>query len=193
MKKQLSILCMLCLSLWFTACNNAGSDKDSVEKADSANDAKADSSTAGRPAVDEETSDFMVKTADGGMAEVELGRAAVSKAKNKSVKDFAQMMVDDHSKANDELKGLAGQKNVTLPTAVSDEHKNDMDDLNKKTGADFDKAYMKMMVNDHEKTIDRFEKDSSNGKDADVSAWAAKTLPTLRKHLAHARDINKKL
>ena len=192
MKKHFSFLSMLCLTCWITACNNAGSNKDSVEKADSANEKKADSSTK-TMAVDEETSDFMVKAADGGMTEVELGKVAREKAKDKRVKDFGEMMVNDHSKANDELKGLAAQKNVTIPAAVGEDHRKHIDDLSKKSGADFDKAYMKMMVDDHKDVIDKFEKDSSSGKDPDVKAWAAKTLPTLRKHLAAAKSINSKL
>ena len=192
MKKQLSFLFILCLICWLDACNNAASDKDSVEKADSANEKKADSS-AKVMAVDEETSDFMVKAANGGMMEVELGRIAKEKAKSQRAKEFGNMMVEDHSKLNDELKGLAAHKNVSLPASVGEDTQKHIDDLNKKSGADFDKAYMKMMVDDHKEDIELFEKDSSSGKDPDVRAWAAKALPTLRKHLAAAKSINSKL
>jgi putative membrane protein len=192
MKKHFSFFFMLCLTCWISACNNSGSNKDSVEKADSANEKKADSSTKVMK-VDEETSDFMVKAADGGMMEVELGKVAREKAKNQRVKEFGEMMVVDHSKANEELKSLAAQKNVTIPAAVGEDHRKHIDDLSKKSGADFDKAYMKMMVDDHKEDIDLFEKDSSSGKDPDVKAWAAKTLPVLRKHLAAAKSINSKL
>src|ERR1700730_5804792 len=192
MKKHVPILFMLCLSCWISACNNSGSNKDSVEKADSANEKKADSSTKVM-GVDEETSDFMVKAANGGMMEVELGRIAKEKAKSQRAKEFGNMMVEDHSKLNDELKGLAAHKNVSLPASVGEDTQKHIDDLNKKSGADFDKAYMKMMVDDHKEDIELFEKDSSSGKDPDVKAWAAKALPTLRKHLAAAKSINSKL
>jgi putative membrane protein len=199
MKRHFSFLSVLCLLFCMTACNN-GNNKDAVEKADSANDEKANASndsssraqTTAMP-VDEKTSDFMVKVADGGMAEVELGKLAQEKAKNERVKSFAAMMVQDHSQANDELKGLASQKNVTLPAAVGDDHKKHKDDLSKKNGRDFDKAYMKMMVDDHQKTIDKFEDASKNSNDADVKAWVDKTLPKLRMHLDSAKAINSSL
>jgi putative membrane protein len=189
MKKILWLL--PALAFVFLSCNNQG--KDSVEKADSANDAKSDSGNNQQPAlgVDESTSDFMVKVANGGMTEVEISQVAKDKASNKRVKEFASMMVTDHSKANDELKALAGKKNVTLPTAVSDENKNKMDDLKKKTGKDFDRAYMDMMEDDHDKTVNAFEKASGDTKDADVKAWVDKTLPTLRMHLDSAKAIHK--
>src|SRR4051812_7316533 len=194
MKRHFSFLSVLCLLLCMAACNN-GTNKDAVEKADSANDQKADSSKNQAPtlAVDENTSDFMVKVADGGMAEVELGKLAQEKAKNARVKSFAAMMVQDHSQANDELKGLASQKNVTLPATVGEDHQKHKDDLSKKNGKDFDKAYMKMMVDDHQKTIDKFEDASKNSKDADVKSWADKTLPKLRMHLDSAKAINSSL
>jgi putative membrane protein len=198
MKKHLSFFSMLCLLGFLSACNNA-SNKDAVEKADSANEKKADTdSNSTHPAtsamaVDKDCSDFMVKAADGGMEEVEMGKLANGKATNQRVKNFGQMMVDDHSKAGDELKSLASQKNVTLPAAMGDDHHKDMDDLNKKKGKDFDKSYMKMMVNDHEKDISEFEKAAKNATDADLKAWAEKTLPVLRKHLDSAKAINSSL
>jgi len=195
MKKHLSFFSMLCLLGFLSACNNA-SNKDSVEKADSANEKKADiDSNSNHPttstmAVDKDCSDFMVKAADGGMEEVQMGKLANEKATNQRVKNFGQMMVEDHSKAGDELKSLASQKNVTLPASMGDDHNKDMQDLNKKKGKDFDKSYMKMMVSDHEKDISEFEKAAKNATDADLKAWAEKTLPVLRKHLDSAKAIN---
>lgn len=193
MKKYFSLICMIALTLWFAACNNATTD--SVDKADSANDAKTDSTNDKVTAntTDEETSDFMVKAANGGMMEVELGKSAQDKATNSRVKEFGAMMVRDHSNANDELKALASRKNVTLPDSVGSDLRSHMNDLMKKKGNDFDKAYMNMMVDDHQDDVDMFQKASNNLKDPDVKAWAAKTLPTLQKHLDSAKEIaNKK-
>jgi len=199
MKKHLSFISMLCLVGFLSACNNSSS-KDAVDKADSANEKKADvdTSKANTPttttmSVDKDCADFMVKVADGSMTEVELGKAATGKATNQRVKNFAQMMVDDHSKANEELKSLAGQKNVTLPATISSDHQKDVDDLNKKSGKDYDKSFMKMMVSDHQKVIDAFEKASKDAKDADVKSWVDKTLPRLRMHLDSAKAINNSL
>ena len=180
---------MIALTLWLGACNNAADN--AVEKADSANDAKTDSTDnkISANSTDEASADFMVKAANGGMMEVELGKAAQQKARSKEVKDFAEMMVRDHTTAGNELKALARQKNVTLPDSVSGNHRDHMLDINKKTGNDFDKAYMDQMVDDHQSTVDMFKDVADNCKDPEVKAWAAKTLPTLQSHLDTAKAI----
>lgn len=126
--------------------------------------------------------DFMNGAAAGGMAEVELGKLAGAKAQNAEVKAFAQKMVEDHSKAGEELKQLAAQKKVPLPPDVLPSHKEVMAKLSKLNGADFDKEYVKAMVADHEKDVATFESVSKTAADADVKAFAAKTLPTLKMH-----------
>ena len=186
------------------ACNN--SSNDSVQKADSANESKSDTSTsmnttdttnkmstATTMSVDQPTSEFMTKVSDVGMTEVKLGQMAQDKATSQRVKDFGAMMVKDHTAAGDELKNMARQKNVTLPETMSNDHQKKTDDLNKKTGKDFDKAYIKAMVDGHQSTVSDFEKASKNTKDADVKAWVDKTLPTLRMHLDSAKAIQKSL
>lgn len=137
--------------------------------------------------------DFMMKAAAGGMAEVELGRLASQKATNNDVKTFGKHMVDDHSKANDELKQLASQKGVTLPTDMGAEHKETMDRLSKLNGAAFDSAYVSEMVKDHTEDVSEFEREASQGQNSDVKGWAAKTLPTLRDHLQMIRDTETKM
>ena len=122
---------------------------------------------------------FMNDAAPGNMAEVEIGKLAVSKAQNAEVKAFAQKMIDDHTKANDELKQLAAQKKVMLPQDVLPAQKQAMEKLSKLNGADFDKEYVKEMVEDHEKDVAAFENASKTAADADVKALATKTLPTL--------------
>ena len=134
---------------------------------------------------------FVMKAANGGMMEVQLGNYAQQNAANQRVKDFGGMMVRDHSQANDELKSIVSNKSVTLSTAVMGDEKGHMDKLMKKTGKDFDKAYMEMMVEDHKKDISEFEKAEKNVMDADVKAWVSKTLPVLRTHLDSAQAINK--
>ncbi|HKQ09142.1 MAG TPA: DUF4142 domain-containing protein [Blastocatellia bacterium] len=132
--------------------------------------------------------DFMTKAAVGGMEEVELGRLATQKAANADVKAFGQRMVDDHSRAGNELKSLAAQKNVTLPTALDQQHQADVDKLSKLSGAAFDREYMSMMVKDHVEDVAEFEREAATGSDSDVKAWAGRTVPTLRQHLQMAQD-----
>jgi putative membrane protein len=153
----------------------------------------ATTASASATTMDPADSDFMMKAAQGGLAEVDMGNMASSKATNADVKKFGDHMVTDHSKANEELKQLAATKGVTLPTTVSDEEKKDMDAMTAKEGKEFDKAYIDDMVKDHEKDVAEFEKASKEAKDADLKAWATKTLPTLKKHLEMAKDAQKKV
>ncbi|NUR56350.1 MAG: DUF4142 domain-containing protein [Acidobacteria bacterium] len=136
---------------------------------------------------------FVKEVASGGMAEVELGNLAKEKASNADVKQFADRMVTDHGKANDELKNWAQQKNVTLPTELDAKHKAKRDQLAKLSGEAFDKAYMREMLTDHQHDVAAFKRQSTAAKDPDLKAWAGKTLPTLQDHLKQARDTNAKV
>jgi putative membrane protein len=142
--------------------------------------------------VDEKTSKFMNEAAMGGNAEVQFGKLAEQNASSQRVKNFGEMMVKDHSAANDDLKSVAKNKNVTLPTDLG-KHQHHYDDLSKKQGADFDKAYMKMMVDDHKEDIDAFEKAANTSTDPDVKNFATQKLPILRKHLDSAKAIEQSL
>jgi len=132
---------------------------------------------------------FVMKAAKGGMAEVATGNLAKQNGSSDAVKQFGDKMVTDHSQANDELRQLAQQKGISLPSDISskDKHMNKM--LASKQGADFDKAYAKDMVKDHEADVAEFRHEAENGKDPDVKAWAQKTLPILEQHLAAARQV----
>ena len=136
--------------------------------------------------------DFMHEAAQGGMAEVEMGKLASQKGQDPDVKKFGQMMVSEHTKVNEELKGIATKKSVPLPTDVG-VHKSSIDKLNGLSGADFDRAFVEVMVSDHEKTIALFQKQSESGTDPEAKAFAAKTLPTLKKHLSSIQEIQEKL
>jgi putative membrane protein len=137
--------------------------------------------------------DFMAEAAQGGMAEVELGKLAASKGASKEVKDFGSKMVADHSKANAELKALAAKKKVTLPTDVNSEQKSEKDKLSNLSGAAFDKEYVNAMVEDHEKDVADFQRQADAATDAEVKAFAAKTLPTLKSHLEMIKAIQGKM
>jgi putative membrane protein len=137
---------------------------------------------------------FMEKAAQGGTAEVELGKLAAQKAQSPQVKQFGQRMVDDHGKANEQLKQLASTKGVSLPTEMDRSSKREMDKLSRMSGAEFDAEYMKHMVSDHKKDVSEFKSEANKAKDADVKQFAASTLPTLEEHLRlaqHAEDVAK--
>jgi putative membrane protein len=156
----------------------------------SASAAGATSMNGGAKALSGADRSFVEKAAIGGMAEVELGNLAQQKATSDQVKQFGARMVQDHTKANDELKQVASAKGMQLPTTLDKKHKSDMDKLQKKTGADFDKAYMSHMLDDHKHDVADFKKEATSGKDADVKGFAAKTLPTLQEHLQLAQTTN---
>jgi putative membrane protein len=125
------------------------------------------------------------------MAEVELGKLAVAKAASQQVKDFGQKMIDDHSKANDELKTLAQTKNFSMPTDLGAKDKALRARLSNLSGAAFDRAYVQAMVTDRRMDVNEFRQESKVGKDTDVKAFASKTLPTLDDHLKLAQTTDK--
>jgi putative membrane protein len=134
-------------------------------------------------------SSWVMKVAQGGMLEVELGKLAQAQASSEAVKEFGNRMVTDHNKANDELSQLASRKGITLPTALDAKHQATKYKLSKLSGAAFDKAYMDDMVKDHRTDVAEFKKESTSGQDAEVKAFATKTLPTLEEHLSLAEQM----
>ena len=162
------------------------SDKAAGSSQDSSKSASSASGSSQLSAADQT---FVKKAAQGGMAEVELGKLATQKASSEEVKKFGQRMVDDHTKANDQLKQIAGTKGVTLPTELDSKDQALKDRLSKLDGEKFDQAYMKNMVRDHTKDVSEFRKESTSGKDSDLKSFASQTLPTLEDHLKEAKNI----
>ena len=140
-------------------------------------------------AADNPDMSFYKKAAEGGLAEVELGKLAQEKSPTQSVKDFGAMMVKDHSAANKKLQTVAASKDIKLPTSPSVGQMGTKTKLEVLSGATFDKSYIKGMVKDHEEDIKEFEKEASSGQDADAKAYAAATLPTLKTHLKKIQEI----
>lgn len=134
---------------------------------------------------------FAKEAAIGGMAEVELGKLAQQKASSDAVKQFGQKMVDDHSKANEELKAAATKDGIELPTELDKKHQKMIDKLGKLSGAEFDKAYVKAMLKDHKKDVSEFQDEANKGTMSGIKEFAQKTLPTLEQHLDTVKDLNK--
>jgi len=118
-----------------------------------------------------------------------MGRYAQQNALNPRVKQYGAMMVRDHTKASEELKKLAARKNVSLSDAMEDRNRSKISELEDKTGNDFDEAYIKEMVDDHEKDVDKFRKTAEEGEDSEIKAFAAKQLPILLMHQDSAKSI----
>lgn len=134
-------------------------------------------------------SKFMMTLATGGMNEIGLSQTALSKSTNEEVKKYAQMMIDDHTKAGDELKTLAASKNVTLPMSMDAKHTAMNTKMMSMTGSALDMEYIKAMVKDHEMTVALLKKESTSGKDEEAKAFAAKLLPTVQGHLDMAKTM----
>jgi putative membrane protein len=132
---------------------------------------------------------FYKSAAEGGIAEVELGKLAQEKSSSQSVKDFGAMMVSDHSAANEKLKGIAGAKDMQLPSSPSIGQMATKAKLEVLSGATFDKSYIRGMVKDHEEDIKEFQQEAASGRDPDAKAFAKATLPTLRAHLKKIQAI----
>lgn len=149
----------------------------------------ASSSTSSASSLSPSDRQFIKQAAEGGLAEVQLGQLATEKASSPEVKQFGQRMVDDHTKANDQLKQVASEKGVTLSDKLSAKDAATKARLEKLSGKSFDRAYMKDMVTDHTKDVSEFRMKSKNAKDPDVKNFASQTLPTLEDHLKQAKDI----
>jgi putative membrane protein len=135
--------------------------------------------------------DFVMDAGEGGLFEVLMGEMAVEKGASKKIRDLGRMMVDDHSKVNQDLKNIGKKKNISLPASLGNDKQAIYDDLMKKEGKEFDKAYANLMVKDHKKDIAAFEKEADKGKDEEFKNFAANKLPTLRHHLEMAEDAKK--
>lgn len=197
--KNLAKLCTIgAIAFVCYSCNNSGG-ADSAQAAKDSNANKMDSTNSGTitaassipPSVSTADQQFAVDAANAGMTEVQAGQLAQQKGTWKDIKDYGAMMVRDHTAAADKLKAIAASKNITLPSAISPEMQKNIDDLQKKEGKDFDKAYLDLMVSDHKKVISAFEDESKNGSDADIRGFADNTLHTLRHHLDEAEKCSK--
>jgi putative membrane protein len=134
-------------------------------------------------------SNFVKEAAEGGLAEVEMGKLAVEKASNPEVRKFGQRMIDDHTQANERLKNVASSQGITPPDTLNAKDESTKQRLESLSGTQFDRAYMTDMVKDHSQDVAEFEKESSGGSDAAVKSFAAQTLPTLQGHLKSAKEI----
>lgn len=175
------------------SCNS----NDTTETTDATTNTSTDATSSTAPSTtnvvtDEKSADFLKKVTNLGMAEVQLAKLAQQKATIDAVKNFAAMLERDHTAVNDQVKNLAGQRNVTLPASPSDDKQKMYTDMEKMTGKAFDKEYISMMVKSHNDGISLFEDTKSNASDVDVKNFADKTLPALKMHLDSAKAIQKR-
>lgn len=136
---------------------------------------------------------FYTRASSGGQFEVQLGQLAQQNGQSQEVKDLGKMLVDDHTKANQQLMAIAQNKSVQLSTQPSPQEQKRLERFRTMTGADFDRAFVEQVVKDHREDIREYERESRSGADADAKAFAAAQLPSLRSHLQHAEGVLKSL
>ena len=175
------------------ACNNTDNTTESTTSSNVTTDVTPGTATNTTGVVtDEKSSTFLMKATNSGMAEVQLAKLAQQKATIDAVKNFAAMLDKDHTAVNDQVKSMAAQRNVSLPSTPSDDKQKMYSDMEKMTGKSFDKEYISMMVKSHQDGIDLFEDTKNSATDIDVKNFADKTLPALKMHLDSAKAIQKR-
>lgn len=188
MRKAHLLLTAATLAGLLQACSNGNDTNYSGNSATQTDTANMSTNTGPSATAGADTA-FTNKAAIGGMAEVALGKMAADKGMNAKVKDFGNMMVTDHGKANDELKSIAKSKNIQLPADLDAKHQQLSNSLGKLSGKAFDTAYVNAMVDGHKQTLDLLQTEAANGMDADLRAFAAKTAPVVQMHLAKIQQI----
>ena len=136
---------------------------------------------------------FLMKEEKDNIAEQEIGRFAAEKTQNKDVKDYAQMLVDDHTKALNDLVDLMNKKGMAQPNGLPKVEHDAMNKLNGLSGADFDREFINMMVEDHQKAVSEFRQEKDMAQDKDVKSYADNVLPVLEKHLQKAQELQRNL
>jgi len=172
--------------LLITSCGFNQKTEDTKDVAEERNEAIFDDNDQ------ENDAQFLVNAAENNLKQIQLGRLAQQKGSTTQVKELGKMMEDAHTKSQNDLTALAQRKSITIPTSATDDTRDTYEDLNEKTGVDFDEAYADKMVNQHEDAIEFFETATTDSYDADIKKWAIATLPELRTHLNHSIECQKK-
>jgi putative membrane protein len=182
---KLSLAAVFMVTLTFCSSAQQSNDPDNSAPAPTA------SATTTKASAETTMADtkFLKQAAQGGMAEVALGQLAMQNGSSSEVKNFGQRMVNDHSKANDQLRQLASEKHIDLPQHLSAKDKATQESLEKLSGKQFDDTYMKDMVTDHKKDVSDFQRESKTARDPEIKKFASQTLPTLKAHLKQAESI----
>jgi putative membrane protein len=193
MKRLHYAMLVLCVAATTVACRDAGAPyADRTPSAPPGTPGAAGTSGAAESTVSAPDRNFVSEMLSGNQAEVELGQLAQRMASNQRVKDFGAMIVRDHQKANADLKTAAREAKIELPATEpdSEKHKDVQERLAKLSGMEFDREYMKEMVEGHEKAVEAIEDKTEGNTNDHVKQWALTTLPIVKKHLDEAKEIH---
>ncbi|MBW6497558.1 MAG: DUF4142 domain-containing protein [Bacteroidales bacterium] len=178
--KQTMIQATFVALIFLVASCGTNQQRDSKDVAQDENEARFDRDRQQNDA------QFLVNIAEINMKQIQLGQLAQQKGTTTHVKELGKMMEDAHTKSQRELTALARSKSITIPTTATNDVRDAYNDLNEKTGVDFDKAYADLMVSRNEDAISAFEKATTDNYDTEIKNWAIASLPALRTNLNHA-------
>jgi putative membrane protein len=193
--KTIKLFFLIVIAAIMLSCNsNPNKNKDDKDVNESGilvrdEDVPAVRDDAGTHEAGSRDEDFVREAASGGFMELELARLAQQNAQSQRVKNFAAIIVREHTRANEELRTIASNKNITFPAAMEDSDNSKINDLQEERGVDFDRKFMDQMVDDHEKNVEKFKKQAEDGSDPELKAFATKILPVLIAHQDSARII----
>ncbi|MCR9017474.1 DUF4142 domain-containing protein [Aquiflexum gelatinilyticum] len=175
-------------TVFFASSCSETKTTDSMEVAEEENVSRLTSDDETMVVIDNDNGvKFLMAAAEIQLEEISLGKLAQQNGNSTHVKELGKMMEADHTKTLSELQALSQSKSVSIPTMITEDSKETYEDLVDKTGNDFGKAYSDLMVEHHEDAIELFEKAATDSEDAEIKAWAAQKLPTMRTHLEHAK------
>ena len=181
--RRLNVLITACMFSTAVCTTTAFAQKDAKKVAINENEEKFDDSKL------EKDAKFVVMAADAGQFEVMASELAKRKSSTQMVKDLADQLIQDHAKANAELKGVAMKHNITIPEKLGDKLQRKFDNLNEET-EDFDREYTKVIVSSHKDAIDLFENQAARGEIEEIRTWASKRIATLKQHLEMAENVS---
>ena len=198
MKKSLYPVAFALLFAGLTGCSGSGTS-DPVDAAQNQNERRNEANAANTemPEIAEKKmdydSEFLAKAASGGMMEVKLAEDIKGRLTTREAKQYAQWMIDDHTKVNANLQKLAASKNIVLPSMLGDEQQDVYEDVTKKEGLELDQTYLKEMLKDHQHDVEEFTTASMKASDQDIKDFATKTLPILTEHLAAVTKLSSEI
>jgi putative membrane protein len=194
MKTNNYFISFIVIALLLSACHSRSKDSSAI--ADSANQkqiALTDSANKAKKELKESASDFLVKSYESGLFEVQLSQMVETHGLDPDVKNLALSLVSAHTAINEKIAVIAATANFVLPTAVNAGHQKELQDISKKTGSDFDRKYIDMIISGHEKSIDSYKDAYKNLPESDTKTFAAETLPKIENHLAMAKKVKDRI
>lgn len=183
------ILLIVIITSGLIACNDTSKPADTKEEAIDRNKIQFE-----KEASEKDEATFFVDIAEMDLTAIEIAQLAEMKSSNEEIKKISLLLIDDHEKSVAELKDLADNREISLPLSVTDDGKDQYNALNEKTGVNFDKKFLDMVIDDHQKAIKKMEKASvDDDKDENVKVWASNRITNLTDHLQQAKMLKEKL